>query len=875
MKHLLFKFEARDRTELVSAAIRSGFVKEAPAKGRAALALAGAFLMLASAVLAAGPTRATAVDVKGAERIAGGRVVLPLNDGWEFKWGKDKASGAWKTVDLPHDAQFEQPWTQKGSSGARGFKPMGEMWYRKRFALSEQVKVNSEQLSGKRFYLEFGGLLCVGDVYVNGKLVGGTDYGYLPVWCDVTDALRTDGDNVVEVWCSTGKLGGSRWYTGAGLYRGARLVVKPQVSIARHGVFVRSRCSRDPRASSTSSAAVSISVELDGFRGMGNNVALDVVADIKDASGKVVATATARAPWSKLRHQEVELPEVALKDARLWDIDAPNLYTADVRLVYNGAEIDREEVRFGVRKVEMDRAYGFKLNGRKVFLASMSNHHDLGLVGAAAYRRAIRRQLETMKKFGYNAIRCSHNPYSEDFYELADEMGLLVLDELVDKWSDGGWWFGRRPFTAIWPQLVTDWIKRDRNHPSVFAWSFGNELQMREDLCGYPYLGDWGVTMYRLMKTLAARWDPTRPTTVAMFPAQKGARGKNDPKCAGDPEPPELAVATDFASFNYRWMDYASYVKHEPQMNIFQSEAAVRELQAPYLGMDRAHSIGCSWWGAVEYWGESNGWPKKGWNYAVFSHTLEPYPSAYLLKSVISDEPVVRLAVETGKGEREEWNDVQVGVRAEASVWEGKPGETKKVRVYTNCESIELFLNGKSLGAKANDDKSPRGANVVSFEIPFEPGELKAVGEFKVQSSKLKVESGECKVESDVSHSIRTAGEPVALAAEVEGGDFAADGQDLIYVRCRVVDANGTHVRRAKNRVSFSCEGAAKFLACDTGDHYTDELFTSDITAKNAKDGFILAVFRTGTVPGEAKITITPEGLPPVGLKVSVGTKSM
>ena len=803
------------------------------------------------------------------------RDVLPLDLGWEFKWGKDRSKGEWKPVDLPHDAQFEQPWTQKDSSGARGFKPMGEMWYRKRFALpwgtgnGEQgysfAKASTcakatvdrpEDKTGKRVFLELGGLLCYGDVYLNGKKVGGTDYGYLPVWADLTGRLK-DSENLIEVWCSTGPLGGSRWYTGAGLFRDAKIVVKPEVSIARHGVFVRSRVSR---GSSASSAAVAVTVELDGFRGMGNNVALDVVAEIKDASGAVVATATARTPWSKLRHQEVALPEMTIAAAKLWDIDSPNLYTADVRLVREGTEIDREQVRFGVRNVELDAAYGMKLNGRKIFLRSMSNHHDLGLVGAAAHRRAIRRQFETMKKFGYNAVRCSHNPYSEDFYDLADEMGLLVVDELTDKWSDKKWWFGRRPFTQIWPQLVTDWIKRDRNHPCVFAWSLGNELQQDETTCGYADIGDWGVTMFRIMKTLGSRWDPTRPFTVAMFPAQAGAVGRRDPGYMVDPAPPELAVASDFASFNYMFNAYPSYVKHVPGLNIFQSEATVRQMQEPYLSMDRDHSIGCSWWGAIEYWGESDKWPKKGWNYSFFAHTLEPYPSAYLVKSVLSDEPVVRIAVTVGKGAAKMWNDVTVGVRDEASTWEGTPGERKSVRAYTNCESVELFLNGRSLGAKANDDKSPKGANVVSFEVPFEPGELRAEGRSKREEGR-----------SVVVHSVRTAGEAVALNVEVEADDYVADGHDLIYVKCRAVDANGVQVPSATNRVAFACAGAAKFLACDNGDHYTDELFTSDIAAKNMKSGFILAAFRVGTVPGDATITITPDGLPPVVKAIRVG----
>ncbi|MBR0198420.1 MAG: DUF4982 domain-containing protein [Kiritimatiellae bacterium] len=790
---------------------------------------------------------------------APGRAEVKLNSNWEFRWGKsgarrrnddlrmtnDKTDG-WKIVDLPHDAQFERPWSQKDSSGARGFKPMGEMWYRKSFRVEDLKGINVE---GRRVFLEFGGIMCVGDVYLNGKKVGETDYGYLPVWCDITDKLNKTGENFIEVWCSTGRREGSRWYTGAGLYRDAKIVVKPSISIARHGVFVRSSVDLEKK-----NAEVEVSVELDGFEKRGRNEKLEVVVQLKDKKGKIAAEAKARAEWSKNAHQEVLLPKMNIDDVKLWDIDDPNLYTADVKLVYDGVEIDREEVQFGVRSIELDYEYGMKLNGRKIFLNSISGHHDLGCVGAAAYKRAIRRQFELLKKFGYNAIRCSHNPYSEDFYELADEMGILVVDELVDKWTDTSYWFGRKPFTTIWPKLVTTWMKRDRNHPSIFAWSFGNELQMRDDLCGYADVNDWGVTMYRVIKAFSQRWDTTRPTTVAMFPSRKGAVYKNDPGFNDDPEAPEMSLITDFASYNYQWQAYASYIKHAPGLNIFQSEAVVNELQAPYLGMDRDHSIGCSYWGAIEYWGESNGWPKKGWNYAFFSHTLEPYPSAYLIKSVMDESPIVRIACETGKGSSVMWNDVLVGRTEEASAWEGKKGEKKNIRVYTNTKAVELFLNGKSLGKKSNDSTEPSIKNILSWEVEFEEGELKAVA-----------------TDGSAQHSIQTAGKAERLQIEVEANDYKADGEDLIYVRCRAVDSNGVQVRSWEGNVEVACSGAAKFLCLDNGDHYTDELFTSDISAKKAKEGFILAVFRCGTTPGEATIEIKAEGLGEENVRVEVG----
>ena len=816
--------------------------------GAVAALFAGAFVSLCLA--AERQVTAEAADSK-AEAVAPGRSVQSLDRGWKFRWGKSAGvekdsfdASAWKTVDLPHDAQFEQPWTK--GSGARGFKPMGECWYRNSFK-------TDGAWAGRRVFLDFGGILCVGDVFVNGRKVHATDYGYLGFEVDVTKALRPVGeDNVVAVWAGTGKTGGSRWYTGAGLYRTARIVVKPEVSVARHGLFVRTPEVSDEQAT------VAVTVELDGFRGKGNQSKLVVKTTLADAEGKTVAANEVRAPWSKLRHQEVAVPALEIAKPRRWDVDSPYLYTATVALELDGVEIDRVSTRFGVRTLEFDAAFGFRLNGKKVFLKGMSNHHDMGPVGAAAFPSAIRRQFETMKRFGYNAIRCSHNPYSEEFYALADEIGLLVVDELIDKWSDKDYWFGRRPFTSLWPSLITEWVKRDRNHASVVAWSLGNEFQMSEHLCGYDGFGDWGVTMYRIMRPAVLRWDPTRALTVAMFPARAGAVGRRDPGFNDNPRAPELSLVTDFGSFNYQWPAYASYVKNAPGLNVFQSEATVRELLAPYLGMDRAHSVGCSYWGAIEYWGESNGWPKKGWNYSFFSHTLEAYPSAYLIKSAMTDEPVVRIAVEAGKAQSEMWNDVQVGVRNEVSAWEGTPGKAAAVRVYTNAESVELFLNGKSLGEKRNDGVEFKDVNTVAFEVPFAPGTLLAVAK-----------RGGREV---ARHEVRTAAGPaVRLEVEVERADaIRANGTDLVYVRCRAVDANGTTVPSAKNRVAFAAEGAASFYACDNGDHYTDELFTPEVNAKGLKNGFILAVFRAGTAPGDAKLTFAAEGLPTVEKTVFV-----
>ncbi|HUN02120.1 MAG TPA: glycoside hydrolase family 2 TIM barrel-domain containing protein, partial [Niabella sp.] len=500
------------------------------------------------------------------------REIHLFNFDWKFHYGDAPNAHEliyndtnWETLDLPHDFQINLPW-DSSAGGARGFKEMGIGWYRKIFKADPSWK-------GKKILLDFEGIMLLGDVWVNGKKVGSTDYGYLGFETDISGFLKYDTENVIAVKASTGSKGGSRWYTGGGLYRDVHLIVKHNVSIARHGIFVTT-----PRISNND-ADIKVQVELEGVKNKMYNLEIEV--NLMSPDGIQVASARIPAPkGNKQQTVEVLMPLIKINHPKLWSCEMPNLYMAEVSLILDGKKVDMLKQQFGIRTLMFDKEFGFKLNGEKIFLKGISNHHDLGALGAAAFETAIARQMDQLKAFGFNHIRTSHNPYSPSFLKLADEKGILIVDELYDKWSNKSYRGGRKPWSDLWFEHIKEWIKRDRNHPSVILWSFGNELQMREDLAGYD-TGDWGVTTYQMMKVVAHRYDSTRKTTVAMFPARAGGVGKSDPGFNTNIVPPELATVTDIASFNYRWMNYAEYLKHAPNMNIYQSEATTNELAAP------------------------------------------------------------------------------------------------------------------------------------------------------------------------------------------------------------------------------------------------------------------------------------------------------
>lgn len=751
-----------------------------------------------------------------------------FNFGWKFLLGNPEGAertgyddSAWRTLDLPHDYQFEQPWDQHADKG-RGFKPMCEGWYRKTFTIPASLK-------GRRIVLDFEGVMYVSDVYVNGTKVASNEYGYTGFEADITKALRYGEENVVAVYSSTGPTNGSRWYTGGGIYRNVWLRVGNDTRIARHGLYV-----------TTEDDKVNVQVQVVNWQKHNINIR----ARVRDAHGKEVASAHSGMPdHTNQNNTEVQLPAMTVQHPLLWDVDSPHLYTVEALLEEDGVVIDSVADQFGFRTIEYGTDFGFKLNGKKVFLAGIANHHDMGAVGVAAFPAAIERQLRQLKAFGFNAIRCSHNPYSDDFYRLCDRIGLLVVDEFIDKWSDKDYWGGRKPFMQLWPSLMQEWVKRDRNHPSVVLWSLGNELQTRSDWSGYQ-TDDWGITTYRIFDQMLKRYDKTRPTTVAMFPARAGAQ-RNTPDFKTYLVPPELACVTEVASFNYQWDAYHGYYEHAPHLILFQSEAVTNQLQQPFYGMDRQRGVGLCWWGAIEYWGESNAWPKKGWNYSFFNHTLQPYPQAYLIKASIQpQEPVVRIGVLDGKGESLQWNDIRVGQQRINQNWNQKDGSHPNVFTYTNAEEVELIYNGRSLGIQKNDTADLAKRNIILWSgIDYGTGgKLIAIA----RTAGKEVARNE----------IETTGKAVSLKIEEETKGWSADGMALKYLNIYAVDSKGRVVPNATDEVSVQVSGAATFVALDNGDHYTNELFR-DVTAKKMQTGYMQCILRSTKKAGKVRVSVT------------------
>ena len=635
------------------------------------------------------------------------RMVEDLNFGWKFHNG-DVAGAAqttfddsqWRTVNVPHDFLIEQAWVApapdeqadnndpaaniKSRLSSRGFKEMGKAWYRYRLTPSDSLK-------GRRLLLDFGGIMYVGDVYLNGIRVGGTDYGYVGFQIDVTDKLRFGVENVIAVLADTREPNNSRWYTGGGLFRNVRLIATDrELYFERHPLYITTR----------NNQFVTISAE---FTNRGRNKSVTIGIQVYDPDGKLVYDEKVKKPRkTPSRTMEACLPEIEIPAPQLWDTEHPRLYKAVVTLLREDGSIsDQTSSTFGIRTVEFSPTFGMKLNGKKVLLKGYANHHTLGALGAAAYPRAIEKRLRLMKQLGFNHVRTSHNPYSNDLYRLCDELGLLVVDELYDKWTKqfAG---GRADWQTQWQKDIPEWVRRDRNHPSVVLWSLGNELQQMADL---PF-NDWGVTAYKLQRALLMRYDSTRLVTVAMHPRYRDL--------TTDSLPAPLARTTDVQAYNYRYMYFPGDRRRFPWMTFYQSEANMTGLPGNYYGMELDKVIGLAYWGAISYFGESRGWPLKGWDDSFVDISLQPKPLAGLIKSMFRpDEPLVQIAIVDRAADGTEWNGIKFSNDQTSAHWVRKTGERLKLYTYTNADEVELIVNGRSIGRQRNPKDDPKHRNVI------------------------------------------------------------------------------------------------------------------------------------------------------------------
>ncbi len=752
-----------------------------------------------------------------------------INFGWEFRLNDE---GSWKKVNVPHDFQIEQPWVApaadekadntdvaaniKSRLSSRGFKEMGKGHYRLHYT-------PSKSLEGQRVLIDFEGVMYTADVYVNMKRVGGTNYGYVGFEIDITNELKYGEDNLIEVVADTREPGNSRWYTGGGLIRNVSIVATPKdLYFGRHPLYITTRENR----------FVSISAE---FTNRTKEQSTHIAVQITGPDGETVYNETTSLKRHKMaRTQEERIAtDVEIKEPKIWDLDTPYLYTVKAQLLReDGTVADETCETFGIRTIEFGPDFGMKLNGKKVLLKGYANHHTLGALGAAAYPKAIEKRLKLIKQFGMNHIRTSHNPYSRDFIKLCDKYGILLVDELYDKWTrqhTGG----KVAFEEHWQQEVPEWVKRDRNSPSVVLWSLGNELQQDPNM---PF-NDFGVTMYKLQKTLLQRYDSTRLVTVAMHPRYRNWET--------DSLPHDLAMQTDIQAYNYRYMYFPGDGRRFPWMTFYQSEASTSAMGPNFFEMNLDKVIGLAYWGAIDYLGESQGWPAKGWAQGVFDISLEPKPKAYFMKSFfMPNEPLVHIAVIDSKNDVM-WNGVQTGNDGMSDHWCRQPGTELTLVTYTNADEVELRLNGKSLGKKQNPKGDSKQRNQIKWEgITYADGKLEAIA----------YNSGKAVAR----HQIETTGKAVSLRVTPEDSEWRADGTDLMHLRIEAVDNKGRRVPMAQDELKFEVEGDASIVAVSNGDINSDELNVTD--HRHLWNGSALVILRAGKTASKITLKTSSDG---------------
>jgi beta-galactosidase len=773
---------------------------------------------------------------------------LSMDPGWRFTLGDPAGAERpgfddhqWRRVDLPHDWSIEETPRQDAPGGGRvGYFPTGIGWYRKAFRMPAGSR-------GMEAWLEFDGVYMNSDVWINGVHLGRRPYGYISFAYDITPHL-VPGVNVVAVRVDNSRQPNSRWYTGSGIYRHTWLTVVDRLYVGHWGTYVTT-----PRADSAGAdVVVRTRVENDAAAARRGVVRSVVV----DGAGREVARADT--PFALPAGQKVELEQrLQVEAPRLWSVEAPNLYALRSEVLDGQRAADAVTTPFGIRTIASDKDRGFLLNGRHVKMNGVNLHHDGGAVGAAVPERIWERRLEVLKAMGANAIRTSHNPPAPEFLDLCDRLGFLVMAEAFDEWTIGKVPEGYHRYFADWGERdLTDFIHRDRNHPSIVLWSAGNEI-------GEQSTPD-GVQVLRRLVDIFHREDPTRPVTT----------GNDQIHADGHPATLAFLDAEDVVGYNYvdRWHErrelFAEEDRHDhpdwkmigtessPAFNTFggryslgNDSAVVRPNYT--TGMIRAERLwkwvathdyfaGDFMWTGIDYLGETF-WPGVGAGSGAIDITGQPKDSYYFYQSQWTDRPVLHLFPH--------WN------------WRGREGQVIPVLAYTNCNSVELFLNGRSLGEKAQEfpaQGTSGGWNSyalpvvrattndlhLSWDVPYEPGVLRAVG---------KRRDGTVACEAEV----RTVGAPAAIRLTATRDTVSDAPGDVALVTFEIVDSAGTVVPTADNLVRLTVTGGA-IVALESADLRDHDPYRSD--RRHAFNGRGLAILHA-TAPGALAVAAGADGL--------------
>ena len=750
---------------------------------------------------------------------------------------------AWRRLDLPHDWSIEGPFSEDHPSGARGGAlPGGVGWYRKEFVLLDQDP-------DSQVTLQFDGVYKNCDVWLNGQHLGFHPYGYTSFYYNLTPHVRFGGQgNVLAVRVDNSQQPDARWYTGSGIYRHVWLTVTGRLHVAHWGTFVRT-----PRVSDEiAHVEVLTRVQNDGPALKECTLSTTIL----DAVGKVAGKTQSQHPiHAGQEHHFVQRIKVALP--HLWSVEEPYLYSVQSTVQDGERIVDTYETPLGIREIAFDADLGFLLNGERVKINGVCLHHDGGCVGAAVPERVWERRLETLRAMGCNGIRSSHYPPAPEFLDLCDRMGFLVMDENFDEWAMGKFAYGYHDNFDKWAIADTvSMVRRDRNHPSIVLWSVGNEIPEQT----VPE----GVETLKRLIDVVHREDPTRPVTSACDHIESHT-----------PATEAFLEALDVVGYNYvdRWEErrelcYSIDRQRYPQRNMIGAEnvsiAGVRgdyDLQThgwrgPYhTCMIRGEQLskftrlydyvaGDFMWTGIDYLGESR-WPAKNASCGPIDLCGFPKDEFYFYQSQWTDEPVMHVLPH--------WT------------WPGHEGQVIPVICYTNCDNVELLLNGRSFGEQVLSfprygmDRSkgwaeqdwasfarPTTADLhLRWTVPYEEGTLKAIGK----------RGGKVVCEQEIA----TAGASAQVRLTADRETIAADGQDVVHLTVEILDGRGHLVPDADDLIAFDLQGPGWIIGVDNGNPVSHEPFQSN--QRRAFHGLCLAIVQSTTTAGTLQVTASAPGL--------------